>query len=60
MKDFIKFKRLCFAEEISVASKLTGKKFDVTAIKPKVEKLMEIKSVQIDATAIKSQVKKSD
>ena len=56
MADFIKPKRLSFAEEMGVASKSTGKKLDLTLIKPKVEKLMEIKSEPIDVTAIKSQV----
>ena len=46
MADFIKPKRLSFAEEMGVASKLTGKKLDVTFIEPNVEKLMEIKSEQ--------------
>ena len=58
MADFIKPKRLLFAEEIGVASKSTGMKLDVTLIKPKVEKLMEIKSEPIDETAIKSASKK--
>ena len=38
---------------MGVASKSTGKKLDVTSIKPKVEKLMEIKSDSINETAIK-------
>ena len=54
MADFIKPKRLSFAEEICVASKSTGKKLDVTFIKPKNEKFMEIKSEPIYETAIKS------
>ena len=54
MADFIKPKRLSFAEEMGVASKSTGKKLDVSLIKPKVEKLIEIKSEPIDETAIKS------
>ena len=54
MADFIKTKRLSFAEEMGVASKSTGKKLGVTSIKPKFEKLMEIKSEPIDETAIKS------
>ena len=53
MADFIKPKRRSFAEEMGVASKSTGKKLDVISIKPKVEKLMEIKSDPIDETAIK-------
>ena len=53
MEDFIKPKRLSFAEEMGVDSKSTGKKLDVTSIKPKVEKLMEINSDLIDETAIK-------
>ena len=53
MADFIKPKRLSFAEEMGVASKSTGKKLDVTSIKPKVEQLMEIKSELIDETTIK-------
>ena len=53
MEDFIKPKRLLFAEKIGVASKSTWKKLDVTSIKPKVKKLMEIKSEPIDETAIK-------
>ena len=57
MADFIKPKRLLFAEEMGVASKLTGKKLDVTFIKPKVEKLMEIKTELIDETPIKSSSK---
>ena len=58
MADFIKPKRLSFAEEMGVASKSTGKKLDVTSIKPKDEKLMEINSEAIDVTAIQSQVDK--
>ena len=54
MADFIKPKRLSFAEEMGVASKSTGKKLDVTLIKPKVEQLIEIKFEPIDETAIKS------
>ena len=54
MADFIKPKRLSFAEEMGVASKSTGKKLDVTLIKPKVEKLIKIKSEPIDESAIKS------
>ena len=54
MADFSKPKRLSFAEEMGVASESTGKKLDVTLIKPKVEKLMDIKSEPIDETAIKS------
>ena len=54
MADFIKPKRLSFAEEMGLAFKSTGTKLDVTSIKPKVEKLMEIKSDPIDETAIKS------
>ena len=52
MEDVIKQKRLSFAKELGVASKSTGKKLDVTSIKHKVEKLMEIKSEPIDETAI--------
>ena len=54
MADFIKPKPLSFAEEMGVASKSSDKKLHVTLIKPNVEKLMEIKSEQIDETAIKS------
>ena len=54
MAQFIKLKRLSFAEEMGVAPKSTGKKLDVSLIKPKVEKLMKIKSEPIDETAIKS------
>ena len=43
---------------MGVASKSTGKKLDVTSIKPQVGKLMEIKIEPIDVTAIKSQVDK--
>ena len=39
---------------MGVASKSTGKKLDVTLIKPKVEKLIKIKSEPIDESAIKS------
>ena len=39
---------------MGVVSKSTGKKLDVTLIKFKVEKLMEIKSEPIYETAIKS------
>ena len=56
MEDFIKPKRLSFAEEIGVTSNSTGKKLDVTSIYPQVGKLMEIKSEPIDVTAIQSQV----
>lgn len=56
MENFIKPKRLLFAKEMSVASELTGEKFNVTAIKPQVEKLIDIISKLIDETAIKSQV----
>ena len=56
MDNFIKPKRFSFAEEMGVASKSTGKKLEMTAIKPKVKKLMEITSEPIDETAIKSQV----
>ena len=59
MEDFIKPKRLLFAKEMGVASKSTGKKLDVTSIKPQVKKLMEIKSEPIDETAIQSQVDKA-
>ena len=38
---------------MGVASKSTGKKLDVSSIKPKVEKLMEIKSEPINEAAIK-------
>ena len=58
MEDFIKPKRLSFAEEMGVAFKSTGKKLEVTAIKLKVNKLIKIKSEPIDDTAIKSQVDK--
>ena len=58
MEDFIKPKRLSFAEELDEASKSTGKKLDVTSIKPKVKKLMEIKLEPIDVTATKSQIDK--
>ena len=58
MEMFIKSKRLSFAEEMGVASKSTGKKLDVSSIKPQVGKLMEIKSEPIDVTAIQSQVDK--
>ena len=58
MADFIKPKRLSFAEEMGVASKSTGNKLDATLIKRKVKKLIEIKSEPIDATAIQSQVVK--
>ena len=52
MADFIKPKRLSFAEEMGVASKSTGKKLDVSSIKPKVEKLMKIMYEPIDVNAI--------
>ena len=58
MEMFIKPKRLSYAEEMGVASKSTGNKLDVTSIKPKLEKLMEIKSEPIDETAIQLQVDK--
>ena len=48
MENFIKPKRLSFAEEMDVASKSTGKKLDVTAVKPEVGKLIKIKSEPID------------
>ena len=54
MEMFIKPKRLSFADEMGVASKSTGKKLDVTSIKPQVGKLMEIKSEPIDVTASQS------
>ena len=41
---------------MGMASKSIGKKLEVTAIQPKVEKLMEIKSEPIDEIAIKSQI----
>ena len=56
MADFIKPKRLSFAEEMGVASKSTGKKLDVTSINPQIGKLMEIMSEPIDVTAIQSRV----
>ena len=43
---------------MGVASKSTGKKLNVTEIKPQVDKLVEIKLEPIDLTAIKSQVDK--
>ena len=54
MEMFIKPKRLSFAEEMGVASKSTNKKLDIILIKPKLEKLVEIKSEPIDEIAIKS------
>lgn len=63
MKDFIKQKRLTFAEEIGVASKSTAKPLDVGVIKPQVVKLMEIKfeprhvveiHSRVEATTIKT------
>ena len=56
MENFIKPKRRSFQEEMGLASKSTGKQVYVTAIKPQVGKLMEIKLEPIDVTAIKSQV----
>ena len=53
MADFIKTKRFLFFEEMGVASKSTGKKLDVTSIKHKIKKLIEIKFELIDETAIK-------
>ena len=58
MADFIKPKRLSFVEEMGVASTSTGMKLDVTSIKPKDKKLIEINSEPIDVTAIQSQVDK--
>ena len=52
MADFIRPKRLSFAKEISVASNYTSPKLDVTLIKSKVEKLMDIKFEPIDVTSI--------
>ena len=54
----IKPKRLSFAKQMGVTSKLTGKKLDVTTIKHLVEKLMEIKHEPIDVNAIQSLVDK--
>ena len=58
MEDFIKPKRRTFAEKMGVASKSTAKPLDVTASKPQVVKLIEIKFDPLDEAAIKSRVEK--
>ena len=54
MEDFIKPKRRTFSDKMGVASK----PLDVTASKPQVVKLIEIKFDPRDEAAIKSRVEK--
>ena len=58
MEDFIKPTRRTFAAKMGVASKSTAKPLDVTASKPQVVMLIEIKFYPGDEAAIKSRVEK--
>ena len=58
MEDFIKPKRRTFAKKMGVASKSTAKPLDVTASKPQVVKLIEIKFDRRDEAAINTRVEK--
>ena len=56
MENFIKPRRLTFADEMGVASKSSAKPIDMPTIKPQHVKLMEIKFDSRDVAAIKSPV----